>query len=241
MCRAELGRLPLKIASDLKVANFAKHCESMPLDFLTSLSMQLDCQQQNKCIPSLSRFVSDLKDIHGDQFMTISKKKRKVEIIQNYRNIWECSLLALGTGQSYYKFKNTIRLEPYLTVIKNRKQRVSYTKLRLCDHKLRIETDRHLKFKVAREQRICYLCHTKMEDEMHFLFECPKLVQYHQQLAQCVNAYCKNYYLLTNEEKMIFLMTNENPRICRAVAKIIYDAFEFKQKDMEKMTKTATA
>ena len=133
--------------------------------------------------------------------MTISKKKRKVEIIQNYRNIWECSLLALGPGQSYYKFKNTIRLEPYLTVIKNRKQRVRYTKVRLCDHKLRIETDRHLKFKVAREQRICYLCHTKVEDEIHFLFECPKLVQYHQQLAQCVNAYCKNYYLLTDEEK----------------------------------------
>ena len=121
MCRAELGRLPLKTASDLKVANFAKHCESMPRDDLTSLSMQLDCQlyQQNKCIPSLSRFVSDLKDMHGDQFMTISKKKRKVEIIQNYKNVWECSLLALGTGQSYYKFKNTIKLEPYLTVIKN--------------------------------------------------------------------------------------------------------------------------
>ena len=107
MCRAELGGLPLKIVSDLKVANFAKHCESMPLDNLTSLSMQLDCQlyQQNKCITSLSRFVSDLKDMHGDQFMIISKKKRKVEIIQNYKNVWECSLLELGTGQSYYKFR----------------------------------------------------------------------------------------------------------------------------------------
>ena len=39
MYQAELGRLPLKIASDLKVANFAKHCESMPLDDLTSLAM----------------------------------------------------------------------------------------------------------------------------------------------------------------------------------------------------------
>ena len=63
-----------------------------------------------------------------------------------------------------------------------------------------------------------------------FLLECPRLVQYHQQLAQCVNAYCKNYYLLTNEENMIILMTNENPRICRAMGKIIYDAFEFRQK-----------
>ena len=175
MYQAELGCLPLKIASDLKVANFAKHYESMPLDDLTSLSMQLDCQlyQQNNCIPSLSCFISDLKDMHGDQFMTITKKKQKVEIIQNYRNIWECSLLALGTGQSYYKFKNTIRLEPYLTVIKNQKQCVSYTKLRLCDHKLRIEADQYLKFKVVREQRICYLCHTKVEDEIIFCLSVP--------------------------------------------------------------------
>ena len=36
-------------------------------------------------------------------------------------------------------------------------------------------------------------------------------------------------------------MTNENPRICRAMAKIIYDAFEFRHEDMEKMTKTSTA
>ena len=206
----------------------------MPLDDLTSLSMQLDCQlyQQKKCIPSLSRFVSDLKDMHSNQFMTISKKKRKVEITQNYKNVWECSLLALGTGQSYYKFKNTIRLEPYLTVTKNREKRIRYTKLRLCDHKLRIETDQHLKFKVAREQRIYYLYHTKVEDEIHFLLECPRLVQYHQQLAQCVNTYCKSYYLLTTEEKMIFLMTNENPRICCAMSKIICDTFEFRQKNM---------
>ena len=233
----------LKVASDLKVANFAKHCESMPLDDLTSLSMQLDYQiyQQNKCIPSLSRFISDLKDMHGDQFMTIPKKRRKVEIIQNHKNVWECIFLALGTGQSYYKFKNTIRLEPYLTVIRNQKQRVSYTKLRLFDHKLRIQTDRHLKFKVARGQRICYLCHTKVEDEIHFLLECPRLVQYHQQRAQCVNAYCKNYYLLTNEEKMTFLMTDENPRTCRAMAKIIHDVFEFRQKNTEKMIKTSAA
>ena len=40
---------------------------------------------------------------------------------------------------------------------------------------------------------------------------------------------------------MLFLMTNENPRICHAMAKIIYDAFELRQKDMEKMTKTSTA
>ena len=36
-------------------------------------------------------------------------------------------------------------------------------------------------------------------------------------------------------------MTNENPRICRAMAKIIYDAFEFRQKDIEKVAKTSTA
>ena len=150
MCRAKLGWLPLKIASDLKVANFAKHCESMPLDDLTSLAMQLDCQlyKQNKRVPSLSHFVSDLKAMNGGQFMTISKKKGKVKIVQKYKNIWECNILVPGTSQSYCKFKNTVRLEPFPN---SHKHRASYTKHRLCDHELRIETDRHLKSKVARE------------------------------------------------------------------------------------------
>ena len=36
-------------------------------------------------------------------------------------------------------------------------------------------------------------------------------------------------------------MTNENPGICRAITKIVYDVFEFRQKDVEKLTKTSTA
>ena len=38
MCLTEHGRLPLKIASDFKEANFAKPCESTPLEDLTSLA-----------------------------------------------------------------------------------------------------------------------------------------------------------------------------------------------------------
>ena len=44
----------------------------------------------------------------------------------------------------------------------------------LCsNHKLRIETGRHSKPKIPREQRICQLCEVnKVEDEHHFILEC---------------------------------------------------------------------
>ena len=78
-------------------------------------------------------------------------------------------------GEFYCRFKLFIKLEPYLTLIQNRKQRVSYSELRLCDHKLNIEVLRHQKFKVPRDQRTCALCFNECEDEIHFLLNCYKL------------------------------------------------------------------
>ena len=71
-------------------------------------------------------------------------------------------------GEFYYKFEPFIKVEPYLTLNQHRKQRLSYSKLRLCDHKLNIEVLRHQTFKVPRDQRTCSLCFNECEDEIHF-------------------------------------------------------------------------
>ncbi len=53
-----------------------------------------------------------------------------------------------------------------------RKYRVAFTKLRVCSHRLSIETGRwHKPFKIPFENRKCYACNV-LEDEYHFLFEC---------------------------------------------------------------------
>ena len=84
--------------------------------------------------------------------MPILRQKGNINKSPCFRHIhdriWK-SKLASSTkgGYSYCKFKPIIRLAPYLTLVQNRKQRVSYSKLRLCDHKLKTETLHHKKFK----------------------------------------------------------------------------------------------
>ena len=46
-------------------------------------------------------------------------------------------------------------------------------KLRISYHKLNIETGRY--DKLSRCDRICPVCGLNVEDEIHFLFDCPKM------------------------------------------------------------------
>ena len=67
--------------------------------------------------------------------------------------------------------KDTHQPENYLK-IKNFQNRRALTKLRTSTHNLAIETGRWTK--TEREQRLCTQCtEHKIEDEKHFLFECP--------------------------------------------------------------------
>ena len=73
----------------------------------------------------------------------------------------------------YRNRKSNIKLEPYLLQVRNKKHRRMLAKLRLSDHKLEIETGRHLRPKIDQDRRICRLCNTsEIENEIHFLMHC---------------------------------------------------------------------
>ncbi len=62
----------------------------------------------------------------------------------------------------------------YLRDIRPSASLFSFIKFRLGGHSLRVETDRWLRPKQPREQRICRHCSMQaVEDEQHFLFDCP--------------------------------------------------------------------
>ena len=62
----------------------------------------------------------------------------------------------------------------YLCDIRPSASLFSLIKFRLGGHSLRVETDRWLRPKPPREQRICRHCSMQaVEDEQHFLFDCP--------------------------------------------------------------------
>ena len=62
------------------------------------------------------------------------------------------------------KYKHDFKLEPYVTKL-NFKNRQELSRLRLLDHKLKVEAGRYTKSKTPLEDRTCTFCPNSVEDE----------------------------------------------------------------------------
>ena len=90
--------------------------------------------------------------------------------------IYGWTLVTSNNGQSnklgfYSRLKTTFEMEPYLKNVNNFYLRKQICKFRCSDHKLEIETGRHRKIDI--NSRICRICNSSIESEMHFLAICP--------------------------------------------------------------------
>ena len=90
---------------------------------------------------------------------------------QLHQNTFEAIRGENSKVKTYSVLKTEIGLETYLADIKNIKHRCAMAKLRVSNHALLIETGRHSK--IERQLRFCPFCPTIIEDEIHFLVQCP--------------------------------------------------------------------
>ena len=89
--------------------------------------------------------------------------------VQEWNNILETSPKAI----IYRLFKTEHIYEPYLNILSLKNRKV-FTRFRLCNHRLPIETGRWLN--IPREERICNMCNQGcIGDEFHYLFKCTVL------------------------------------------------------------------
>ena len=93
-------------------------------------------------------------------------------------------------------------------------------KLRTSDHKLIMETNRHSRPIKPREERVCYMCDTKIEDEMHFLTEC-KIYGSKEKFWNQVHQKFPQTSQLSSKDKFIFMMTQEDPETMKTLLKTI--------------------
>ena len=109
-------------------------------------------------------------------------KLRKCKFIQllnsslrkSYLKLWEKNFKTVMEGKlrTYCKIKTSFGSEKYLYIINNFTLKRAITKLRISSHRLKIETGRYLKLEV--NKKLCNKCDlNKIEDEIHFLLECP--------------------------------------------------------------------
>ena len=124
---------------------------------------------------------------------------------------------------TYQKYKFNFRREIYLNEIENKNHRRYLTKFRISAHNLEIEMGRYKN--KPRDERLCSGC-LKVENEVHFLFECNSYSTLRDDFTSSISSIVPNYLKLNNDQKNIYLMTCEDKNILRLTSLFIFNCFK---------------
>ena len=170
-------------------------------------------------------------------------------IIQLFKDTWKADVARIesksGNGKNklrtYNLFKPRLEYEPYLNYVQNRDKRILLTKFRIEICPLRIETGRYeiigVNKGIIASERTCLVCNgQQVEDEFHFLLECPV---YNMRRVELVNIFRISCRLSEREMEeiknnmyhlFISIMSSQNENIINGVADFIWDAFLIREK-----------
>ena len=118
----------------------------------------------------LPNFYSFNKNFGLNAQELIMKSKGEVNKICN-GNYESGKISQSPKAASFIKFKTNIRIESHLALNFNINHKKAISRFRLSIHPLMIEKGRHLK--IDKHERKCYFCEDKIENEEHFLVNCP--------------------------------------------------------------------
>ena len=122
--------------------------------------------------------------------------------------------------RSYKLFKDEFKMEPYTTSQIPLSLKKLLSKFRCSDHDLHIERGRHKGLPV--EQRLCTMCtNNAIEDEAHFLTECPAYHEFRMSLLTMANINS-----LPTNLQFIQLMRNKSEPVIYALAKFLKKALK---------------
>ncbi len=124
-----------------------------------------------------------------------------------YLEHWDQETKTQSKLQLYRTIKSNYELEDYLQSVRDTKQRRILTKYRLSEQSLAIETGRHRKSWLPREQRVCPHCETgEIETETHFLLHCFLHIHKKPLLQQTHLNLIKNFTPISETEQIMILL-----------------------------------
>ena len=172
------------------------------------------------------------------QYINIDVKKVKKSLIYSklkpkYNFVWRSEIYDDRNNKqggnklrTYRLFKDNISLEKYLLILNEDERRV-LTKFRVSAHNLEIEKGRYIGVKT--EDRICKLCNTGVEDETHFLLQCPVLENKRTQIINNIKNMNTNFNNLPNKSKLIWFMSSEDNFIIKNTSSLLCSLFRKKR------------
>ena len=153
-----------------------------------------------------------------NQFFTVLQQRLKDQYIQDWSSALENSSRAL-----FYRNIADFKFQSYFEIISVKKFRTAMTKLRVSSHRLEVETGRWTRpVSTPFNDRKCRIC-DKLENEFHFIFECPLYTELRQQ-------YLHRYYIVRpSMYKLTQLFHTNVKKIMRNLSIYIYRAFQLRQ------------
>ncbi|MCG8431127.1 MAG: hypothetical protein MJA29_08130, partial [Candidatus Omnitrophica bacterium] len=142
------------------------------------------------------------------------------------KSIWDDSSSKSGKNKlrTYRDFKTTFNMEKYLLCIRNKSLRECLCKFRISAHDLAIERGRYKNLQV--EDRVCSCDNSRVEDELHFLMECPHYTTMREHLFNFIQNRNKNFLDLSPQNKCVWILSNEDEEVCQKLASFIQQSLE---------------
>ena len=142
----------------------------------------------------------------------------KLTLSDVYKQDWYAIVNNSPKCRFYKEIKPFHHLSDYLSIVVPQNHRTAMTRLLVSSHSLRIETGRWTRPVTPRSDRKCTTCNV-IEDECHFLLECPLYSHIRKKLIP------KYYWQRSSMLKAVQLLTSNNKKTIKGVAKYIYEAF----------------
>jgi len=222
-CRAEIGRFPLKLFINRLTIKYFNHLITLPDESLAKQSLILsnNLYMKNKScyilnMKNMIRIYNPTQKLNIDTIinnMTIDDLESKMKT--HYFKYWN-NILDNSPKLSFYKtFKQFYEEEKYLSILNDFQERQHFTKLRISNHKLAIETGRYNKPKTPQHQRLCVLCNNfKIETEEHMISDCEAYAQFRlefqSKISDKIDFSKQNYIsklMKSTDDKTIFYLS----------------------------------
>ena len=141
--------------------------------------------------------------------------------------------------EQYSNIKNSQKLEFFLSVYRMGKRphyvdklinitdRSMLCKIRISAHQLMIEKGRHLN--IPKNNRLCPLCDSNIEDEDHFLFKCNDYKTQRTIFENKIINHHKLYKKISNKDKVNIMMNSNSIQILKMSSNFISNCLEFRK------------
>ena len=121
-------------------------------------------------------------------------------------------------------------MEGYLLLLPNLKHMSTIARFRMSSHTLAIETGRHAKPKIDKEERKCRYCNLDdVEDEKHFLLKCPL---YNEERLSLFNSVVLDVSAMSQGDVFVYLLSSKEPTTVKALGTFLHNAFMKREKTM---------